>query len=84
MTAKRETASEAEPRITIDDLRHRAEDVRNKAVAEAKGAARAVVGDSATRTLVIVAGVVVVAASFAYFLGTRSRRRVGIEDLLGG
>lgn len=82
MTAKRETAS-LEPRVTIEDLKHRAEDVKSKAVAQAKGAVDTVVGESGERTLLVVVGIVVVAASLAYFLGMRSARESAYADLLG-
>lgn len=72
-----------EPKVTIDDLKHRAHDVKNKAVAEAKGAVDAVMGDEGQRTLLVIAGIVIVAASIAFYLGTRSARYAGIEDLLG-
>jgi hypothetical protein len=73
----------AEERITIDDIRHRAEYVKAQAITEARGSADAVLGDNGTRTLVMVAGLVVVAASLAFFLGSRSGRARFAEDLLG-
>lgn len=82
MSAKHEVTV-PEPRVTIDDLKHRATDVKTKAISEAKGAVDAVMGEQGARTLVVVAGVVLVAVSIAYFLGTRSRRARGIEGLLG-
>jgi hypothetical protein len=79
MTAELDVAG---PRVTIDDLRHRADDVKKKAVAEAKDAVDTVVGDN-TRAILVVAGVVLVVASVAYYLGTRAVRYPSIEDLLG-
>lgn len=61
-----------EPRITIEDVKRRAETVRDLAVAEVKETADKVVDESAGRTLLIMAGVVVLAASVAFYLGTRS------------
>lgn len=64
-----------EPRVTLEDVKHRAETVRDLAVSEVKDVAGKVVDDSAGRTLLIVAGVVIVAASLAFYLGTRSGGR---------
>lgn len=72
-----------EPRVTLDEIKHQAESVKSKAVAEAKGVADIVVGQESTRTLLMVAGVVVVAASIAYFLGTRSGRAAMAEQMFG-
>lgn len=76
-------AAVVEPRVTLDDLRHRAEDVKSKAVAEAKGAVDVVMGESSTKTFLIVAGVVVVAASIAFYLGSRAARAAALGELLG-
>jgi hypothetical protein len=70
-------------RITIDDIRHRAENVKSKAITEAKETVDEVIGENGARTLVIVAGLVLIAASLAYFLGTRSGRVGLAEELLG-
>lgn len=78
-----ETPPIATERISIDDIRHRAEYVKSQALAEAKGAVDTVVGENGTRTLVIVAGLVVVAASLAFFLGSRSGRAALAEEFLG-
>lgn len=63
-----------EPRITIEDVKHRAEAVRDLAATEARSAVDKVVDDSAGRTLLIMAGLVVVAASVAFYLGARAVR----------
>lgn len=62
------------PRITLDDLKHRAESIKDLAVTDTKSAVNRVLDTDATKTLMMVAGVVLVAASFAYFLGTRTGR----------
>lgn len=72
-----------EPRLTLDDLRHQAESVKSKAIADAKGAVDSVVHMEGTRTLLIVAGVVVIAASLAFLLGSRSGRATASERMLG-
>lgn len=69
------------PRVTIDDLRHRAESVKSLAVTEAKDAVGTVIGKDERRTLMIVAGVVVVAASIAFFLGSRSGRAAMADQI---
>ncbi|HET6352063.1 MAG TPA: hypothetical protein VFG89_08045 [Coriobacteriia bacterium] len=79
MSAK-ELELAAEPRVTVDDLRHRAENFKTQAMEEAKSAANAVVAQEATKTILVVAGVVIVAASLAYFLGTRRGRAAIVEQ----
>lgn len=71
MTAAKDTAP-VEPRITLEDVKHRAETVRDLAVTEAKQTTQRVMDETAGRTLLIVAGVVVIAASLAFYLGSRS------------
>jgi len=83
MTAKSDLSVPPVERITIDDLKHRAESVKSKAISEAKGAVDVVVGQEATRTLLIVAGIVVVAASLAFFLGSRAGRDAMAEQFPG-
>lgn len=61
----------AEPNITIEDLKHRVETVRDLAVTEAKQTVDKVVDENATRTLLVMAGIVVLAASVAFYLGSR-------------
>ena len=73
MSAEKTTQA-IEPRVTLDDLRHRAEAVKTKAVVDARDAVDTVFTAEAKRTMMIAAGVVLVAASMAYFLGTRSGR----------
>lgn len=68
-----DTTGLPERHVTIDELRQRVEAVKSMAVTEAKDAVDTVVEESATRTLLIVAGLVVAAASLAFFLGARSR-----------
>ncbi len=72
-----EAQAPVEPRVTIDDLKHRAEAVKSLAVRETKDAVNTVFDENATRTLIIVAGVVVVVASLAFFLGSKSVRSSG-------
>jgi hypothetical protein len=76
-------SSTAIERVSIDDIRHRAVNVKSQALSEAKGAVDEVLGESGVRTLVIVAGLVVVAASLAFFLGSRTASARMAEEFLG-
>lgn len=64
----------AEPKITIDDVKRRAEAVRDLAKSEAKRTSNEILHERVTQTIIV--GVVAVAtlASFAYFLGHRKGR----------
>lgn len=72
MTSAKTPAPEPVERITLDDLKHRAEQVKDLAVVETKTAAASVLDTNEAKTLMIIAGVVVLAASVAFFLGARS------------
>lgn len=71
----------APERVTLDDIKHRAEAVKDLAVSDAKEAVGRVISDDATRTLLIVAGVVVAVASVAYLLGSRSGRNALLDEI---
>lgn len=70
----------ATERVTLDDIKRRAEAVKTRAVTEAKDVVDTVVATDARRTLAIVAGVVILAAGIAYFLGTRNGRAAIAEE----
>lgn len=70
-----DTTGLPERHVTIDELRQRVEVVKSMAVDEAKEAVDTIVDENATRTLLVVAGLVVVAASLAFYLGSRAVRR---------
>ncbi len=55
------------PRLTIDDLRHKAEGVRDLAKAEVTH----VVKEESTKAIVVGVAAVLVAVSIAYYLGSR-------------
>jgi hypothetical protein len=74
VTSAKAPVSEPAERITLDDLKHRAEVVKDLAVTDTKSAVAAVLDTNETKTLLIVAGVVIAVASIAFFLGTRSVR----------
>jgi len=79
MTAQK-PPTEIAPRITLDDVKHRAETIKDMAVSDAKDAVAKVTEADITKKVLIVAGVVIFAASFAYYLGTRSARG-RVEDV---
>jgi hypothetical protein len=67
-----------EERVTIDELKQRAEQVQDLALARTKQVVHDVYEQDVTRAALVALGVVVVAASLAYYLGTRVSRRVTI------
>lgn len=69
------TVDTASERVTLEDVKHRAEAVRDLAITEARGAAERVLHEDATKTLLVAAGAVVVIVSLAYYLGTRAGSR---------
>ena len=69
-----------EERVSLDDLKHRAETIQNLAVVQAKDVVHEVYEQNVTRALLVAAGVVVVAAGIAYFMGRRAAMRVIGEE----
>jgi hypothetical protein len=69
-------------RVTLDDIRHRAEAVKRQAVSEARKTVDDAIGPDNVRTLVIVAGLVLVAASLAFYLGSRSGKAAMADKML--
>jgi hypothetical protein len=64
-----------EERVTLDQLKQRAEKISNLAVAESKRLANDVYERDLSRAALVAVGVVVVAVSLAYYFGTRVGRR---------
>lgn len=64
-----------EERVTLEQLKLRAERIASLAVSESKRVAHDAYEESFSKTVLVVVGVVVVAASLAYFLGSRAGRR---------
>jgi len=64
-----------EERVTLDQLKARVERISDLAVAESKRVANEVREENLTKVVLVAAGVVVVALSLAYFLGSRAARR---------
>lgn len=66
---------EATERISLDDLKHRAEAVKDLAASEVKDTVSRVTSLDATRKMMIVAGVAVAVISVAFYLGARAGAR---------
>lgn len=64
-----------EERVTLEQLKHRAEEVTNLAVGESKRVTSHILETEATKVAMIAVGTIVVVASLAYFLGQRAARR---------
>ena len=64
-----------EERVTLDQLKARVERISDLAVAESKRVANEVREENLTKVVLVAAGVVVVALSLAYFLGSRAASR---------
>lgn len=62
-----------ETRITLDDLKRKAEQVKDIALDDAKRVSREVTSQDATRYVVAAVMTVAVVASVAYYLGSRRR-----------
>ncbi|NTW29007.1 MAG: hypothetical protein HGA39_06570 [Coriobacteriia bacterium] len=71
MKHKSPAVTEAEP-ITVEDLKRRAEEIGDLAASVSRRVADKVVQQSATRKMLVVVGVVLAAASLAYFAGRRA------------
>ncbi len=80
MTAQNPVPGSEEPKITIDDIKHRAEVITDMAVTDAKEAVAAVAGTDAAKKVMIAVGVVLAVASVAYFMGSRAAR-ARIDDI---
>jgi len=68
-------------RVSLDEIKQRAVEVRDLAVVSTKEVASEIYEQNVTRTALVVVGVVVVAASIAFYLGTRAARRALEADL---
>lgn len=65
-----------EERVTIDELKQRVVRIQDMALLKTKRAVREVYEQDVTRAALVAIGVVVVATSLAYYVGTRASRRV--------
>ena len=65
-----------EERVTVDELSQRVEQIQDMALTQTKQVVHRVYEQDVTRAALVALGVVVVAASVAYYLGTRAARQV--------
>jgi hypothetical protein len=63
-----------EERVTLEQLKHRADAISNLAVSESKRVAHEVYDENLSKAVLVAVGVVVVAASLAFFFGSRAGR----------
>jgi hypothetical protein len=64
-----------EERVSLDEIKHRVEQIQDLALTQTKSVVSEVYEQNVTRAALVALGVVVVAASVAYFLGVRAARR---------
>ena len=62
-------------RVSLDDVKHRAEEISNLASAKTKVMVEQVADAELSKVALVAVGVVLVIASLAYLLGTRAGRR---------
>lgn len=65
-----------EDRVTLEQLKHRAESLQNLAVSETKRVTNEVIEQDLARKALIVVGAVVVVASLAFYFGRRAAQRL--------
>lgn len=65
-----------EERVTVDELKLRVEQIQDLALTQTKQVVHELYEKDVTRAALVALGVVVVAASVAYYLGTRAARQV--------
>ena len=70
-----------EERVSLDEIKQRVGEIQNLAVVQAKEVVNEVYEQNVTRAVLVAVGVVVVAASLAYFIGTRAAKKVIEVDL---
>ena len=70
-----------EERVSLDEIKQRVGEIQNLAVVQAKEVVDEVYQQNVTRAVLVAVGVVVVAASLAYFIGTRAAKKVIEVDL---
>jgi ABC-type spermidine/putrescine transport system permease subunit I len=68
-------------RVSLGEIKQRATTIQNLAVVEAKEVVHEVYEQNVTRAAIVALGVVVVAASIAYYIGTRAARQVAKVDI---
>jgi len=68
-------------RVSLDEIKQRAEQIQDLTVTESKRLVSEVYEQHVTRAALVAVGVVIVAASVAYFLGRAAARRVVVTDV---
>jgi hypothetical protein len=69
-------------RVSLDEIKQRVGAIQDLAVVQAKEVVHEVYSQDVTRAALVALGVVLVAASLAYYLGSRAARRVVEVDVL--
>jgi hypothetical protein len=72
-----------EERVTLDELKQRVGQIQDLAVTQSKEVVYTVYEQNVTRAVLVAVGVVVVAASIAYFMGRQASRNVTITNVPG-
>ena len=70
-----------EERVSLDDLKQRVGQIQDLAVTQSKEVVHTVYEQNVTRAVLVAVGVVVVAASLAYYFGTQTSRKVTITNV---
>jgi ABC-type spermidine/putrescine transport system permease subunit I len=70
-----------EERVSLDEIKQRAGTIQNLAVVQAKEVVDEVYTQNVTRAALVAVGVVVVAASIAYYIGRQAARQVVKVDI---
>lgn len=70
-----------EERVSLDDLKQRVGQIQDMALVQSKQVVQEVYEQHVTRAALVALGVVVVAASIAYFMGTRAGRAASVTNL---
>jgi hypothetical protein len=69
-------------RVSLDEIKQRAGTIQDLAVVQAKEVVQEVYTQDITRAALVALGVVLVAASLAYYIGTRAARRTVKVDIV--
>jgi hypothetical protein len=71
-----------EERVSLDEIKQRAGTIQDLAVVQAKEVVNEVYEQNVTRAALVALGVVLVAASLAYYIGTRAARQTVKVDIV--
>ena len=69
-------------RVSLDEIKSHARKIQDLAVVQTKEVAHQVYDQDVTRAAIIAVGVIVVAASLAYYLGRQAARQVVKVDIV--